>query len=155
VRLAAELGVVQSKWKLTMLESIPKTVYEAISFKSGDLPNFKLLKSSFIEQGIFINNKGETPIIKSVTEYISMISSNIDNGNIVSIHEKELISQIEVFGRVAQIKSEYSLVFEGKSGTQVRYGVNLFQVISFGSKWLISSMCWDDKADTSLIKSTV
>lgn len=138
-----------------MLASIPKTVYEAISFNSGDLPNFEILKSCFIEQGILINNKGEAPVIKSVTDYISMIASNIDNGNIISIHEKELSSEVEVFGRVAQIKSEYSLAFEGKSGIQVRYGVNLFQVISCEGKWLISSMCWDDKADTTLIKSNV
>lgn len=138
-----------------MLESIPRTVYEGISFKSGGTPNFELLKSCFIDQGIFINNKGETPIIKSVTEYISMISNNIANGNIISMHEKELISEVEVFGHVAQIKSEYSLVFEGKNGIQVRYGVNLFQVIQFGGKWLISSMCWDDRADTTLIKSNV
>jgi hypothetical protein len=138
-----------------VLESIPKTVYEGISFKSGDFPNFELLKSCFIEQGIFINNKGETPIIKSVAEYISMISSNIGSGNIISIHEKELSSEVEVFGRVAQIKSEYSLAFEGKNGVQVRYGVNLFQAINCSGKWLISSMCWDDRADTTLIKANV
>ncbi|MBK8188765.1 MAG: hypothetical protein IPK77_16765 [Cellvibrio sp.] len=138
-----------------VLELIPRTVYEGISFKSGEFPNFELLKSCFIEQGIFINNKGEVPLIKSVPEYISMIGNNISNGNIISIHEKELASEVEVFGRVAQIKSEYSLVFEGKGGVQVRYGVNLFQAIDFSGKWLISSMCWDDRADTSLIKLNV
>ena len=137
-----------------MLKEIPARVYEGISFSEGSKPDIGLLNSCFIEQGLFINNKGDSPIIKSVPDYISMIISNIDNGNIVSIKERELSNTAEVFGRVAQVSSEYELTFVGKNGSQTRYGVNLFQMIKNGGTWLISSMCWDDKDDRSLLQKS-
>ncbi|WP_370978313.1 hypothetical protein [Agaribacterium sp. ZY112] len=138
-----------------MLKNIPSTVYKGISFKDGEKPKFNLLKSSFIDQGLFINNKGGSPVIKPVPEYISMIETNINNGNIVSIKETELAQKIETFGNVAQIQSSYQLDFVGKQGSQRRYGVNLFQLINNDGKWLISSMCWDDEPDKSLIAESV
>ena len=138
-----------------MLKDVPSRVYEGISFSKGSMPSFELLKSCFIEQGIFINNKGDSPIIKSVLDYISMIRDNVENGNIVSIRETELTQNIQIFGNVAQIISGYELNFEGKQGSQTRYGVNLFQLISNNGQWLISSMCWDDRSDKSLLPSNV
>ena len=134
-----------------MLKTISEKVYEGISFSKGNKPRFNLLKSCLIEQGIFINNKGESPIIKPVLDYIEMIDSNINLGNILSIQETEIEQQVEEFGSVAQIKSSYKLDFEGKKGVQTRYGVNLFQLINHNGQWLISSMCWDDKPDKSLL----
>ncbi|GAA6146935.1 hypothetical protein [Thalassolituus maritimus] len=138
-----------------MLKDIPSKVYEGISFSKGSMPDFELLKSCFIEQGIFINNKGENPIIKPVLDYVSMIENNIENGNILSIQETEISQNIQVFGNVAQISSDYELVFEGKQSSQVRYGVNLFQVINNNGQWLVSSMCWDDRNDKSLLSNNV
>ncbi len=138
-----------------MLKNIPSKVYEGISFSKGSMPDFELLKSCFIEQGIFINNKGESPIIKPVLDYVSMIKNNIENGNILSIQETEISQNIQVFGNVAQISSDYKLVFEGKQSSQVRYGVNLFQVINNNGQWLVSSMCWDDRNDKSLLSNNV
>ena len=134
-----------------MLKDIPAKIYSAISFDKGCRPDFELLESSFIELGVFINNKGESPVIKSVPDYVAMIETNIENGNIVSIKESEICNNIQVFGNVAQVSSEYELIFEGKNGTQTRYGVNLFQLINNNGNWLVTSMCWDDREDKSLI----
>ena len=138
-----------------MLKEIPARVYEGISFSKGSKPDSGLLSSYFIEKGLFINNKGESPVVKSVPDYISMITTNIDNGNIVSIKEQELSNTVKVFGSVAQVSSEYELTFVGENGSQTRYGVNLFQLIKHGGLWLISSMCWDDKDDRSLLQESV
>ena len=137
-----------------MLKDIPEKIYKGISFSKGSEPDFELLASCFIEQGIFINNKGESPVIKTVSNYIAMITTNIENGNIISINEFELSNDVQVFGNVAQICSEYELVFEGKQSKQTRYGVNLFQLINQDGNWLVSSMCWDDKDDKSLINQS-
>ncbi|MEK9713476.1 MAG: hypothetical protein VW258_13010 [Thalassolituus sp.] len=138
-----------------MLKEVPSKVYRGISFEKDESPNFDLLASCFIEQGIFINNKGDTPVIKSVSAYIDMIGSAIKNGVIVSIKEVELSNSVQKYGRVAQISSEYELTFEGQQGIQTRYGVNLFQLIFKDDQWLISSMCWDDRADKSLLAQSV
>lgn len=138
-----------------MLKDIPQRVYEGISFERGSIPNFELLKSCFIEEGIFINNKGDNPVIKPVLDYISMIKNNVENGNIMSIKETEISQNIQVFGNVAQISSDYELTFEGKQGSQIRYGVNLFQLINKNGQWLVSSMCWDDRNDKSLLSNNV
>jgi len=138
-----------------MLEDIPSKVYQGISFEKDGSPDFDLLASCFIEQGIFINNKADAPVIKTVPAYISMIESAIESGTIISIKEVELSSSIQTYGKVAQISSEYELTFEGKQGIQTRYGVNLFQLIFQNDQWLISSMCWDDRADKSLLTQGV
>tara|TARA_Y100000296_G_C4945880_1_gene143788 strand:+ start:93 stop:509 length:417 start_codon:yes stop_codon:yes gene_type:complete len=138
-----------------MLKEIPAKVYRGISFEKGGSPDFDLLASCFVEQGIFINNKGDTPVIKTVPAYISMIGSAIESGTIISIKEMELSSSIQIYGKIAQISSEYELTFEGKQGIQTRYGVNLFQLIFQNDQWLISSMCWDDRADKSLLNRCV
>jgi len=138
-----------------MLNEIPSRVYQGISFLKGEVPNFELLASCFIEQGIFINNKGEAPVIKSVPDYISMIGSAIENGVILSIQETELSQSIQTYGKVAQVSSEYQLIFEGKQGQQIRFGVNLFQLIFKNERWLVSSMCWDDRPDKSLLSQSV
>jgi len=136
-----------------MLKEIPAKIYSAISFEEGDKPNFELLESSFIELGVFINNKGESPVIKSVPDYVAMIATNIENGNIVSIKESEIRNNVQIFGNVAQVCSEYELIFKGKNGIHTRYGVNLFQLIKNNGHWLVTSMCWDDREDKSLITS--
>ncbi len=138
-----------------MLKEVPAKVYRGISFEKGGSPDFDLLASCFIEQGIFINNKGDTPVIKTVPAYISMIGSAIESGTIISIKEIELSNSIQTYGKNAQISSEYELTFEGKQGIQTRYGVNLFQLIFQNDQWLISSMCWDDRAEKSLLTKGV
>ena len=135
-----------------MLKNIPTKVYEGISFEKGSFPNLSTLSNYFIDEGIFINNKGTEPVIKSVPQYIQMISSNIENGNILSIKESELENSIQIYGKVAQVSSKYCLEFEGKGGFSTRYGVNLFQLILHNETWLISSMCWDDREDKSLFE---
>jgi hypothetical protein len=138
-----------------MPNEIPSRIYQGISFLRGEAPDFKLLASCFIEQGIFINNKGESPVIKSVPDYFSMIGSAIESGVIISLQETELSQSIQIYGKVAQISSEYQLIFEGKQGKQIRFGVNLFQLILKNECWLVSSMCWDDRPDKSLLSQSV
>jgi hypothetical protein len=136
-----------------VLAEMPSTIYRGISFSKGNRPNFDLLVSCFISQGIFINNKGDSAIIKSVPEYIAMIRNAIDSGAVISIEESELSQSLQTFGKVAQISSEYQLVVEGKQGIQTRYGVNLFQLIFANDQWRISSMCWDDRPDKALLSN--
>ena len=137
------------------MQNIPSRVYKGISFKKGAMPDLELLKSCFIKEGIFINNKAESPVIKPVLDYVDMISNNIENGNILAIRETEISQNIQIFGRVAQISSNYELYFEGENVSQIRYGVNLFQLINVNGQWLISSMCWDDRNDKSLFSDNV
>lgn len=135
-----------------MPTNITKEVYESISFEKGSLPHYDNLISNFIGQGLFINNKGETPMIKSINDYVTFIKNNVDAGNILSLRESEIDVSISLFGNVGNIVSKYQLDFETSSGSFTKFGVNLFQIIKQDSKWKISSMCWDDKDDKSLFE---
>ncbi len=133
------------------MKEITQKVYEAISFDKGSNPSYEKLKACFIDEGLFINNKGDSPMIKSVDDYIAFIKEMVNNKNILSLSEKELKFECQVIGKVASITSSYQLDFETQQGSMTRYGVNLFQLIFKDGEWLISSMCWDDKEDKSLI----
>jgi hypothetical protein len=135
-----------------MPKNIPVEVYEAISFQEGSEPDYEKLLSYFVAEGLFINNKGETPMTKSLRDYAAFIKSNIDAGNILSISETEVENSVSLFGKVGHIVSRYKLEVKTRNGTQTRYGVNLFQAVRSGTVWKISSMCWDDYPDQRLFE---
>ena len=136
-----------------MVHHIAQSIYEAISFKKGEQPDFNNLKSYFITQGLFINNKGEEPMVKPVDEYITFIKTLINAGTVLCLEESEISSDIQLFGKVGTITSQYKLDFETSSGSFTRYGVNLFQVIKHHGQWLVVSMSWDDKENQELFQS--
>ena len=133
-----------------MVHHIAQNIYEAISFDKGKEPNYSQLTSYFISEGLFINNKGDEPMVKSVEGYVSFVKTLINSGNILSLNESEISSDIQLFGKVGTITSRYKLEFTTSSGNFTRYGVNLFQVIKHHGQWLVASMCWDDKENQEL-----
>lgn len=133
---------------------IAKKVYECFSFEAGGKPNFDDLRKLFITNGLMINNKSETPQIRTFCEYESFILHNIELGNIISILEVEIDQKCEQYGKVANIASEYELTFESPAGKQTRYGVNVFQLVRCNNDWLISSMSWDDAPQKGKISCT-
>ena len=135
-----------------MPKNIPRIVYESFSFQEGSQPNFEKLLSCFVDEGLFINNKGENPMVKPLKDFVSFITSNIEAGNILSINESEVENSVTLFGKVGHIVSRYVLEAKARSGMQTRYGVNLFQIIKVGTEWKISSMCWDDREDKSMFE---
>lgn len=134
---------------------IPNYVYESFSFKEGGQPDFETLLSYFLPQGLFINNKGDSPRVRSLQEFVAFMKGNIDAGDIISICESEIDNTVAIFGKVGHIVSRYKLEAETPNGLQTRYGVNLFQMIKSGEVWKISSMCWDDYEDQRLINAGI
>ena len=148
---SAEQSVMHIKKGNLMPENITQQVYEAISFEEGSQPSYENLLKNFISEGLFINNKGEKPMIKPINDYVSFIKTNVEAGNIISIKEIELNRKVTLFGSVGNIVSQYKLEAQSGTGKQTRYGVNLFQIIKHDNEWKISSMCWDDNEDKSLL----
>lgn len=91
-------------------------------------------------------------MVKPLKDYVAFIRSNVEAGNILSIKETEVENSVTLFGKVGHIASRYKLEAKTRGGVQTRYGVNLFQLIKFGSEWKISSMCWDDYEDQRLFE---
>lgn len=135
-----------------MPKNIPKAIYKHFSFQEGGQPNFARMLSHFVPEGLFINNKGDNPLVKPLTDFVSFIKGNIDAGNILSIDESEIANNVTLFGKVGHIASRYKLEAKSRNGVQTRYGVNLFQVIRLGTEWKVSSMCWDDYPDQRLFE---
>ena len=65
-----------------MPANIPAEIYRYFSFKEGGRPDFESMLSYFIPEGLFINNKGDNPLVKPLAEFVSFIKANIDSGNI-------------------------------------------------------------------------
>ena len=135
-----------------MPKNIPLKVYESFSFVEGSQPNYEKLLSYFVVEGLFINNKGENPMVKPLIDYVAFIKSNIEAGNILSIKETVVENSVTLFGKVGHIVSRYKLEAKTRGGMQTRYGVNLFQIIKYGTAWKISAMCWDDYEDKRLFE---
>lgn len=135
-----------------MPSSLPKKIYGCFSFSEGHRPDFEAMKTHFTPYGMFINNKGDSPVAKPFDEFAAFMNKNIDAGNILEIAESEFENNVQLFGKVGQMSSRYKLTVRTPNGTQTRYGINLFQIIKYGSEWKISSMCWDDYEDQRLFE---
>ena len=136
-----------------MLKFIPGEVYAALSFRKGGSPDFDRLSTFFLPEAVFINNKGEAPVVRVLGDYITMMETAVSSGQLLSLRETEIEQTCQIFGKVAQITSAYELLFDTPDGMRTRYGVNLFQMVCIKDQWQISAMCWDDRPDQTLLSS--
>lgn len=129
------------------LQALLAQFFKAVSFETGQRPNYDHIYSLFIERGLLIKNLAARPEISTVAEFIAPREAMVRSGALTQFHEAELSEITEVFGNVAHRFSAYT-----KSGTMNETpfearGVITTQFIRTKQGWKISSMAWDDESD--------
>lgn len=124
------------------LDELIQNLYGSITSTDDQKPDFEMLRSLFVENGIVVNNSlGNTKQMK-VDEFIRGFEENLQKGAIKSFEEKELCRTVEHFGTIMQVFSTY----EGKknAGEERTFrGINSIQLIYLEEHWKIVSMVWD------------
>ena len=127
------------------LDRLVEAFFQAVSFETGQVPEYRNIHGLFIEPGLLIKNSGATPEICSVHQFIESRQKTVDSGQLTRFLEVEISETTEVFGNVAHRLSVYA-----KSGTlqgvafAVR-GMVSTQYVLTPSGWRISAMAWDDE----------
>jgi len=119
--------------------------FHAVSFETGEMPQYQNIHALFIDVGLLIKNSGSTPEVSNVSQFIESRQALIDAGELTRFHEGELSETTEIFGNVAHRFSAYE-----KSGTMKGVpfetrGMISTQFILTPAGWRISSMAWDDE----------
>ena len=119
--------------------------FHAVSFETGEMPQYQNIHALFIDVGLLIKNSGSTPEVSNVSQFIESRQALIDAGELTRFHEGELSETTEIFGNVAHRFSAYE-----KSGTMKDVpfetrGMISTQFILTPAGWRISSMAWDDE----------
>lgn len=144
----------QTPLDLEKIDSVVLLFYKGISFHDAQWKDADDIKPHFFTDARIISNFGATPQVATVEQYIASVRSNIAKQGIVSVLEKEIYNETDVFGKVAQRLSTYEIKFSFKEkGELIRRGINLIQLINDGGTWKINSIVWDRESDQLKIPS--
>jgi hypothetical protein len=127
------------------LKAAVEAFFRAVSFESGQTPDYAAIRELFIDGGKLIRASSEIPEISSVEAFITSRQSAFDSGALTSFAEVEITATSEVFGNVAHRFSTYekrgTLHGEPIEGS----GLISTQFVRISAHWKISSMAWDDE----------
>jgi hypothetical protein len=119
--------------------------FRAVSFDSGQRPNYGRLYDLFIEGAKLIKNSSPTPEISTVGQFIAARQPMVDSGELTFFHEAESAEITEIFGNVAHRFSTYEKRGISNGAASAAKGVISTQFIRTPSGWRMSSMAWDDE----------
>ncbi|WP_432666750.1 hypothetical protein R9X47_10350 [Wukongibacter baidiensis] len=121
--------------------------YEIISGKAEEERNWHRFRNLFFKNAHlmpsrFNSNKEcvSTPI--DVESYILGLDNFLKTKD---FYEYGLNYEINIFGNIAHVYSEYEAKNSLKDNEIIKIGVNLVQLINDGDRWKILNMLWQDK----------
>jgi len=127
------------------LDHLLAQFFHAVSFETGEAPQYQNIHALFIGSGMLIKNSGPTPEVSNISQFIESRQALIDAGELTRFYEGELLETTEIFGNVAHRFSAYE-----KSGTLKNVpfetrGMISTQFILTPAGWRMSVMAWDDE----------
>src|SRR3569833_1992920 len=96
----------------------------------------------------FIPNIGKTPMYLKVDQFISNAKDNFRRQQIGSWVESETCARTDIFGKIAQRFSTYSIRLTANGVESRRAGINAIQLIKVNDSWLISAVAWDKETES-------
>jgi hypothetical protein len=118
--------------------------FAAVSFETGQVPDYTLLPDLFVAGAQFIRNSGDQPEIATVPDFVEARVAHLAAG-LTRFKEEELGHHTEAFGRVGHRFSTYRKQGADSSGAFDVKGCISTQVVLTPAGWRISAMAWDDE----------
>lgn len=101
-------------------------------------PDARLVRTGLNEDGSSFAK------VMSLDEFIENADELLAN---VEFSETEMRHEARIFGNVAQVASIYEKTYKTDMEKSHGRGINFFNLIYDGSKWLIMSVVWDNERD--------
>ncbi|WP_276374593.1 hypothetical protein [Chryseolinea sp. H1M3-3] len=143
----------QQNTDLKKIDSVVQHLYKGLSFDDGEWKDAAKIETFFAADSRLIANFGTAPQIWTVAQYIEGVRNNIAKQGVKAVDEKEIFSETDIFGKVAQRLSTYEIRFSFKDKEATRKGINLIQLIYVDGKWKVNSIIWDRESDQLKIPS--
>lgn len=133
--------------KVATIDAVLTTVYNSISGGAGVERNWDEFRALFIKDARLIavhKDKAGKIILRrmSVNEFIANANPYfLKNG----FFEKGVHNIIESFGNIAHVFSTYESRNNVEDPEPFSRGINSFQLMSDGNRWLVVSIFWQDE----------
>lgn len=128
-----------------IIDQLVEEFYDLFTNTDSRQPNVQRIHEFFIENGILVNNSGETPEVYDLDSFIRPRAEILTNGTLTDFKEKESSATLEIYGNIAHRTSGYikrgTLNGEPYSGE----GTKLMQFVKVNDLWLFASVTWTDK----------
>lgn len=131
---------------VSSIDAIIKAIYESITFREGEEPNLKRLRSLFTPKAQFIHITPDGVIKMDLDSFISSFSERVKTGAIKSFHEAEISRKTNAFGSIAQVFSSYNKGINTDDPKSMVRGINSIQLFYDGQRWWICSILWQDES---------
>jgi hypothetical protein len=124
------------------LDAVLKSLYEKISFKTGERPDTQRLQTLFADGARLIRTDKENITNMSVNDFINNYEDRIDNGQIKAFTEYEISRKVDRFGRIIHVLSTYGTSLETGDGLIKMRGINSIQLIEIDNDWKVVTILW-------------
>lgn len=120
--------------------------YEGFSFEQGEMPDYDKLRTRFTETAQLAFKRGDSIISFPVAEYLESHKSNVEEGRLTALDEKQVFGRTENFGDIAHHLSTYEARVNDADTVSER-GIISYQLIKREGEWLIHSMIWESEKE--------
>ncbi len=133
--------------RVHLLDQTLRCMYEAISFREGEEPDWERIKA------VFLPNARLTRVTPEGIEYFdlqafeAMAMEMLDQGVYTSFFEQEVARRAEVFGALAHVLSAYETKRSPIANGCLARGVNSIQLLWNGQSWRVLSLLWDEETE--------
>lgn len=138
---------------VTSIDAMIKALYEAISFRVGESPDWNRLRSLFVPAARLIHAKAEGAVIMDVPGFIANYQQNLQKSHLAKkgFFEIEIARQVEHFDNIAQVFSTYESRHTIEDSVPIARGINSIQLIRENQRWWIISILWVNERPEQLI----
>jgi hypothetical protein len=129
------------------VDAIVKGLYEVISFRKGETPNWDRFRKLFHPGGRLIPAKKAGAQVLTPEDFIALFTRNIQSGAMKEFQEKEIARRTMLFGNMAHLFSTYESRFTaGAEEPDVR-GINSIQLLHEKGRWWVVSVFWAEERE--------
>ena len=137
------------------ISRVMRLLYAVISFEEGDEPNWKGLQEVFSKHARITRVTPEGTDHMDVSNFVAMTRNLVDVGVYTSFYEFEVGRNVERFGDIAQVWSEYETRRNRNAKDALGRGVNSIQLIREDDAWRVLGLLWDETRANALSENAM
>jgi len=128
------------------VEAIVDSFYQAISFRTGEQPDWTQLRELFTPGAQHIYARSESTRLIDLETFTTRFREQIETGELNGFSEIDAARQTELFGDVAHVFSIYETRFATGDSMNSARGVNSIQLLKDEGRWWIVTILWNDES---------
>ena len=125
-------------------ESVVIELYDLVTFKSGEMPDWDKVKNLFIEEAVIVLRLGpRTSRTFNRQSFVDYFIYDIERANLLEsgFIEKILKNQMQVIKDIAHCFTAYEVIVPGRNNDKpVNRGIDSFHLIKKDGRWWIASV---------------